>query len=77
MSKLGPRAVGFLPDANDPRRVWVHLGGDLEASYDGERYVDVRLRKRRGGRTHRSRLFLSKGALKKALTLFNPAPRFE
>jgi len=23
---------------------WAHIGGDLEAKYDGKRYVDVRVR---------------------------------
>lgn len=60
---------GFMPDASDPNRVWHSLGGDLEASYDGARYIDIRVK---GSET--TRLFISKGALEKALTLFDPAP---
>lgn len=32
----------YMPDPKDPRREWVHVGGDLEASYDGAKYVDLR-----------------------------------
>ncbi len=59
----------FIPNHNDPKRVWINLGGDLEASYDGARYVDIRMK-----RTHEHRLFMSKGAFEKALTLFDPKP---
>jgi len=31
-----------MPDYNDPDREWHDIGGDLEASYDGERYIDIR-----------------------------------
>jgi hypothetical protein len=50
-------------------RKWTDLGGDLEASYDGVRYVDFRVK---GSET--TRLFASKGALEKALELFVPDP---
>lgn len=59
----------FIPDADDPRREWTDLGGDLEASYDGARYVDFRVKG-----SHQRRLFISKGALEKALALFDPEP---
>ena len=59
----------FTPDYNDPNREWNDIGGDLEASYDGARYVDIR---------HKSSkerlLFISKGALKNAIDLFDPPP---
>jgi len=55
-------------------RVWTHIGGDLEASYDGVRYVDIRARARdSGGRSGRV-LFMSRGTLRGALKLFRPAP---
>jgi len=73
-----------MPDAGDPGREWVHIGGDLEASYDGKRYVDIRARagkrKKVGALTGKwkddksATLFLSLGAFKKALKLFKPAP---
>jgi hypothetical protein len=59
----------FMPDYKDPDRVWVHIGGDLEASYDGARYVDIRQT------TSKERiLFISRGALKNAIALFDPPP---
>lgn len=33
---LKRRAEGFMPNVDDPGREWVHIGGDLEASYDGK-----------------------------------------
>lgn len=54
---------------NSPNRKWVGLGGDLEASYDGAQYVDIRVK---GSET--TRLFISKGALENALGLFAPEP---
>lgn len=52
---------------------WTHIGGDLEARYDGFRYVDIRTRD--GGTVAgwtRTRLFVSKDALLKAVALFPP-----
>jgi len=81
---LKRRAEGFMPNVDDPGREWVHIGGDLEASYDGKRYVDIRARasrrKRVGSLTGKWRddksatMFLSRSAFKKALKLFKPAP---
>jgi hypothetical protein len=66
MERRGELAKGrpFMPDVNDPRRNWVHIGGDLEASYDGAVYVDVRVRGNEG-----ERLFLSPAALNNAAEL--------
>jgi len=58
-----------MPDYNDPDREWHDIGGDLEASYDGERYIDIRNKS-----TKERYLFISKGALKNALDLFDPPP---
>ena len=46
---------------------WTDLGGDLEASFDGAHYVDIRVK---GSKT--TRLFISKPALQKAMDLFPP-----
>lgn len=46
------------------RRAWVHIGGDLEARFDGRRYVDIRTR----GKSP-TRLFMDKTALANALAL--------
>lgn len=66
------KRAGFLSDANDPRRIWADLSGDLEASFDGARYVDIRSRF-----NPESRFFISRGALEAAVRLFTPemAPR--
>jgi len=66
------KRAGFLADANDPRRIWADIGGDLEASFDGARYVDIRSRF-----NPESRFFISRGALEAAVRLFTPemAPR--
>lgn len=61
--------AGFLPNPRDPRRQWHDLGGDLEGSYDGTRYVDVRHKS-----TRKRLLFISQGALEKVQALFQPAP---
>ena len=62
-----------MADALDPRRRWRDIGGDLEASFDGKVYVDIRLK----GAPDSERFFISKAALLKALDLFHPemAPR--
>jgi hypothetical protein len=53
-------------------RQWIDLGGDIEASYDGFRYIDIR------NKFSKERLlFISKGALEKAITLFDPPPIWE
>ena len=59
----------FMPDYKDPNREWKDIGGDLEASYDGERYIDIRNKS-----TKERLLFISKGALKNAIDLFVPPP---
>ena len=56
-----------MTEKENDGRIWTPIGGDLEASYDGHKYLDVRAR---GG----SRIFLSKGALEAALKLFPDAP---
>lgn len=56
---------GYSPDADDPNREWTHIGGDLEASYDGAVYVDIRAKGAEG-----DRFFISKAAVEKALGLF-------
>jgi len=53
----------------DPHREWHHIGGDLEASYDGSMYVDIRVI----GEADAS-IFISRGALLNAAGLFDPAP---
>lgn len=59
----------FLPDWKDARRRWVDVGGDIEASYDGRRYVDVRTK------TGKERLgTFSQGCLEDMIKLFVPAP---
>lgn len=67
-----PRATvqaKYVPNPEDPSREWVHIGGDLEASYDGSVYVDVRVR---GDK--QARFFISKPALKAAIQLFRTTP---
>jgi hypothetical protein len=68
-----PITEGELADIKatiDPKdRDWTDLGGDLEGSYDGVKYVDIKVK---GSDT--TRLFISRGALEKALSLFDPAP---
>lgn len=59
-------------DINDPKRQWTDIGGDLEASYDGARYVDIRTKG--GDPAKATRIFASKEALEKALTLFPTVP---
>ena len=59
----------FMPNWQDGDRTWVDLGGPFEASYDGARYVDVRLED-----THERILFASKSVFQKALELFDPPP---
>jgi len=49
-------------------RVWRSLG-DLEASYDGAIYADIRSRK-----TKELLCFLSRGSVKEILNLFDPPP---
>jgi len=59
----------FIPDYNSSRRNWFDIGGDLEASYDGARYIDIR------NKVNKKRLlFISRGALKNAIDLFDPPP---
>ena len=60
--------AAFAPNPSDPRRQWRHIGGDLEASFDGSVYVDVRVRG-----DHSNRFFVSRSALQAALGLFDPA----
>ena len=62
----------FTSDYNDPQRNWINLGGDIEGSYDGKRYVDIRNK----GTKERC-IFISLGALKKAISLFVPPPLAE
>lgn len=62
----------WLPDFKDPRRKWVHIGGDLEASYDGKRSVDLRM-----SSTHEHVAFMSRGTVKSLLALFVPEPDAE
>jgi hypothetical protein len=59
----------FMPDHKDPNREWKDIGGDLEASYDGARYVDIRHKS-----TKKRLLFISRGALQNAIDLFSPPP---
>ena len=59
----------FMPDWKDGDRTWVDLGGDIEASYDGERYVHIRIKP-----THEGLCYITKEALEKALALFDPPP---
>lgn len=67
LMRFAARRDGFYPDVNDPERSWHHIGGDLEASYDGAMYVDIR---GIGGSDH---FFISKGALQNAEALIvNP-----
>ena len=54
----------FIPASDDPRRIWTDIGGDLEASYDGRVYVDIRVK---GDPT--ACIFISASALKQALKL--------
>jgi len=69
LMRFAARDQAFYPDANDPRRTWHHIGGDLEASYDGAMYVDIRVK------GSDSRIFISKGALQAAEALMvNPNP---
>jgi hypothetical protein len=46
-------------------RVWVDLGGDFEGSWDGLKYVDLRVKGEK-----KTTVFLSKGVAEKLLTLF-------
>ena len=59
----------YMSDYNDKNRVWEDIGGDLEASYDGARYVDIRNKS-----TKERLLFISRGALENAVKLFDPPP---
>jgi len=63
--------MAFTPNHKDPSRKWVDIGGDLEASYDGKRYVDIRNKM-----TEKRLLFISKAALEKAINLFVDRRRF-
>lgn len=54
-------------------RTWTHIGGDMEASYDGSRYVDFRIRGR-DGEDPKPICFMSNGTLENALALFDPPP---
>lgn len=62
--KAAQQGQVYMPDVDDPRRVWNHIGGDLEGSFDGAVYVDIRSR---GGDGH---IFVSRAALLKATELF-------
>jgi len=55
-------------------RTWTHIGGDMEASYDGKQYVDIRLRGR-DGEQPKPICFMSKGTLEGALALFDQPPK--
>lgn len=55
----------FMSDWKDLQRKWVHVGGDLEASYDGEVYVDFKTIDK-----EERLMFASKSVLEKALKLF-------
>lgn len=57
----------YMPSVHDPERDWVWIGGDLEASFDGFRYVDIR-----DISSKKRCCFLSEDALKNALALFHP-----
>lgn len=58
----------FRPDHRDPAREWVSIGGDLEASYDGAKYVDIR-----DASTKERLTFASRGTLGNAAALIqNP-----
>jgi hypothetical protein len=48
-------------------RKWTHIGGDLEGSFDGKMYVDIRTKGNETGR-----MFMSRTALANALSLFPP-----
>lgn len=54
-------------------RKWTHIGGDMEASYDGVKFVDIRLRGR-DGEQPKLICFMSKGTLEGALALFDQPP---
>jgi len=59
-----------MTNSND--KIWTHIGGDLEASYDGAGYVDIRVRPKEDEKT--TAIFISKEALQKALNLFDSLP---
>jgi len=60
----------FMSAWTDPDRKWFHVGGDLEASYDGARYIDFR----QAGTNDRL-MFISLGALEDSMKLFSPEPK--
>lgn len=66
------KSGAYLPDFKDPRRKWIHIGGDLEASYDGFRSVDIREIS-----SHKHVAFMSRGTVKSLLALFKPEPEYE
>jgi len=47
------------------KREWTDIGGDLEASYDGFKYVDFRMKG-----SHKKLMFASKELIERALSLF-------
>jgi len=60
----------YMSDYNDPDRKWFHVGGDVEASYDGSMYVDFRHLS-----TGERLMFASKTLLENSLKLFSDPVR--
>ena len=71
-SRKGALCGALKPhEQRSPReREWVYIGGDLEASFDGRRCVDIRS-KARAGRGHAAKalVFLSREAIERILDL--------
>jgi hypothetical protein len=62
-----------MTNSNEKDRIWTHIGGDLEASYDGAGSIDIRVRPKEGEKTTAIFMIMchmSKEALEKALSLF-------
>ena len=57
-----------------PMKVWVDVGGDLEACYDGAKYVDVRGKEPPEKGQPEIRIFLSREVAANVLRLF-PLPK--
>lgn len=62
VTRLGKKLL--LQQEQEDGRVWTDLGGDLEGSYDGSKYVDIRMK---GGR---NLLFASREVFERGLALF-------
>ena len=64
------RVSEYSSNYNSSIRKWFHVGGEIEASYDGEIYVDIRILP-----TGEKVLFASKGVFENILKLFVPSPK--